>query len=106
MQNIKACKSFVRKIIRAAKSEHVICLVYCEGSFFTQTDTVSQTIDAIFAADETTLKFLDRTTEKTLGEFYFVLEFDSSPFEIVQDHTDNDFCNRIMESTDVVGAMQ
>lgn len=98
MLYLKACEAVARKIIRSGRDKHVVCLVECEGATFTATDKESQIIDAIFAADETTLRFLETTTGKTLGEFQFVLEFDSSPFEIVQDFTNNEFCNRIMES--------
>ena len=98
MLHLKSCQSVARKIIRAGRGPNVICKVYCEGSTFTTTKMESQIIDAIFAADETTLKFLDVSTGETLGEFYFVLEFDSQPFEIVQDYAENEFCESIMDA--------
>ena len=98
MLHLKACQSVARKVIRAGKTQNVICKVYCEGSTFTTTDKESQIIDAIFAADETTLEFLDVSTGEILGVFSFVLEFDSQHFEVIQDYTENDFCESIMDA--------
>jgi len=98
MLHLKACQSVARKVIRAGRGPNVICKVYCEGSTFTTTKMESQIIDAIFAADETTLEFLNLDTGEILGVFSFVLEFDSQHFEVIQDYTENDFCESIMDA--------
>ena len=98
MLHLKSCQSVARKVIRAGRRPNVICKVCCEGSTFTTTDRETQIIDAIFAADETTLEFLNLETGKILGGFSFVLEFDSQPFEIIQDYTENEFCESIMDA--------
>jgi len=97
MLHLKSCQSVARKVIRAGKTQNVICKVYCEGSTFTKTDKESKIIDAIFAADETTLEFLNVKTGEILGGFSFVLEFESQPFEVIQDYTENEFCESIMD---------
>ena len=102
MKNEKQIRSFIRKIVRKAKCDWTTG-IYVSLSNCNQTQNLDSCgsvsmlekdiINAIMCADETVLRFVSLTTGKYLGSLLFVFDYDSEVEEIINDYTDNQYCN-------------
>jgi len=92
MKYEKQCKATIRKILRAARWDTTIAVfVDDEEGFSGNKQTEKSIIDTVFNVDESYIKFVDLTTSKTKGVLQIVLDYDTTPEEIVCDYTSNRF---------------
>jgi len=95
MKHEKQCKAIIRKILRAARWDTTIAVYVDDGEGFDQNNGNEQTeksiIDTVFNVDESYIKFVDLTTSKTKGVIMVVLDYDTTPEEIICDYTSNRF---------------
>jgi len=54
-------------------------------------------LNAVFGVDESHIRFINMTTGQYLGGAHIVLEYDRLPEEIISDHTDNQYMNRLVK---------
>jgi len=92
MKHEKQCKAIIRKILRAARWDTTIAVyVDDEEGFSGNEQTEKSIIDTVFNVDESYIKFVDLTTGKEKGVIMVVLDYDTTPEEIVCDYTSNRF---------------
>jgi len=102
MRNEKQIKSFIRKIVRKAKQDWTTG-IYVSMSNCNQTQNLDSSgfvsmlekdiINSVLCSDETIMNFVSLTTGRSLGSLLFVFDYDSEVDEIINDYTDNQYCN-------------
>ena len=99
MKYEKQARALIRKMIRSARQDWATCVYvtpYGDDETINERQNEKEILDAVFCCDETVIRFVDITTGRNLGSILVVLEYDREPCEIVSDHTDNDYINRLL----------
>jgi len=95
----KQARALIRKMIRSARQDWTTCVYvtpYGDDETINERQHEGEILDAVFCCDETVIRFHDMTTGRHLGSVLVVLEYDREPAEIISDHTDNDYINRLL----------
>ena len=97
MLHEKKCRALIRSILRDAKSgESVYVYVDDMGDILNETQKESDILRAIFSCDESRIKFVYKYTQATLGTLSIVLDYDSTPCEIINDFSLNEYTQNLI----------
>ena len=101
MKHEQKCRALIRSILRDARAnESTIVLVKCEGEPLQNEQREKSIIDAVFSVDESQLVFIDLYTQRTLGSISIVLEYETTPFELVQDFSANAYTETLIRKAE------
>lgn len=101
MKHEMKCRALVRSIVRDARyTESTIVLVKCEGEQLDHAQRERDIIDAVFSVDESQLVFIDLHTQRTLGSISIVLEYETTPCELVQDFSANEYTENLIRKAE------
>ena len=97
MLHEKKSRALIRSIIRDAKAgDSVYVFVEVEGEIQNETQKESDILRAVFDCDETRIKFVYKYNQATLGTLSIVLDYDSTPCEIINDFSLNEYTQNLI----------